>query len=130
MLYKVAFISIVSVLVIAVIIKIVELENKKKEIIKVQISLINKCKLYDKVFMVKAIPSGKVAKFVDKKAIMFLERASKVMLIVNKEFPGFHFCSIPVSVSYNTSLIADCSNSDRLDSIFDSLNKQFNKDSN
>lgn len=130
MLYKVAFISIVSVLVIAVIIKIVELENKKKEIIKVQISLINKCKLYDKVFMVKAIPSGKVAKFVDKKAIMFLERASKVMLIVNKEFPGFHFSSIPVSVSYNTSLIADCSNSDRLDSIFDSLNKQFNKDSN
>ena len=80
--------------------------------------------------MVKAIPSGKVAKFVDKKAIMFLERASKVMLIVNKEFPGFHFSSIPVSVSYNTSLIADCSNSDRLDSIFDSLNKQFNKDSN
>ena len=126
MLYKVAFISIVSVLVIAVIIKIVELENKKKEIIKVQISLINKCKLYDKVFMVKASPSGKTAKFIDKRAIMYLKRASKVKLVVSDEFSGFHFSSLPVDVSYNTKLVADCSNSDRLDNIFDSLKKQFN----
>ena len=30
----------------------------------------------------------------------------------------------------NTKLIADCSNSDRLDNIFDSLKKQFDKNSN
>ena len=79
--------------------------------------------------MVKASPSGKTAKFIDKKAIMYLKRASKVKLVVNDEFPGFHFSSLPVDVTLNTKLVADCSNSDRLDNIFDSLKKQFNKNS-
>ena len=80
--------------------------------------------------MVKASPSGKTTKFIDKRAIMYLKRASKVKLVVSDEFPGFHFSSLPVDVSYNTKLVADCSNSDRLDNIFDSLQKQFNKNSN
>ena len=71
--------------------------------------------------MVKAIPSGKSARFIDKKAEMFLKKSSKVQLVVSDEFPGFHFTSIPVDVSYNTKLVADCSNSERLDNIFESL---------
>ena len=80
--------------------------------------------------MVKAIPSGKLARFIDKKAEMFLKKSSKVQLVVSDEFPGFHFTSIPVKVSYNTKLVADCSNSERLDNIFESLKNQFNKDAN
>ena len=80
--------------------------------------------------MVKAIPSGKTTRFLNKKAEMFLKRSSKVQLIVSNEYPGFHFSSIPVNVDYNTRLIADCSNSDRLDNIFESLKNQFNKDEN
>ena len=80
--------------------------------------------------MIKAIPSGKTARFVDKKAEMFLKKSSKVQLIVSEEFPGFHFTSIPVDVSYNNTLVADCSNSDRLDNIFEYLKNQFNKDAN
>ena len=80
--------------------------------------------------MVKAIPSGKTSKFTDKRAIMYLKRSSKVKLVVSDQFPGFHFSSLPADVSYNTKLVADCSNSDRLDNIFDSLKKQFNKNSN
>ncbi len=105
--------------------KVSYFNKKQNEIIKVHISLINKCELYDKAFMVKALPSGKISSFEDSKAFMFLKRSSKIMLIASKEFPGFHYSSVPVKVNYKTELIADCSNSDRLDNIFDSLNEQF-----
>ena len=130
MYYKLSFAFIFLLIISFGIFQLLKLEQKKNQVIKVQISLINNCELYDKVFMVKASPSGKTARFIDNKAIMYLKRASKVKLIVSDEFPGFHFSSLPVDVSYNTKLVADCSNSDRLDNIFDSLKKQFNKNSN
>ena len=61
---------------------------------------------------------------------MFLKRSSKLQLIASEDFPGFHFSNIQVDANYNTQLIADCTNSDRLDNIFDSLKKQFNKNAN
>ena len=130
MYYKLIFSLVVVSLLAFILVKLSELEKEKNEIIKVQITLDNKCELFDRVFMVKAIPSGKTAKFLNRKAEMFLTRSSKVQLFVSDEYPGFHFSSIPVNVSYNTKLIADCSNSDRLDSIFESLKNQFNKDDN
>ena len=130
MYYKLFFIVLLLLFVSLGVFKLLKLEKKKNQIIKVQISLVNNCEFYDKVFMVKASPSGKTAKFIDNKAVMHLKRTSKVKLVVSDEFPGFHFSSLPVDVSYNTKLVADCSNSDRLDNIFDSLKKQFNKNSN
>ena len=130
MYYKFIFSIVIVSFLTFIVVKLSELEKKKHEMIKVQITLDNKCELFDKVFMVKAIPSGQTAKFLNKKAEMFLKRSSKVQLFVSDEYPGFHFSSIPVNVSYNTKLIADCSNSDRLDSIFESLKNQFNKDDN
>ena len=105
-------------------------EKFNNEIIRVEINLINNCELFDKAFMVKALPSNKVAKFKDKRAVMFLSRKSKVKLEANKEFPGFHFSSLQVKVNKNIDLIADCSESERLDNIFESLKNQFNKNSN
>lgn len=105
-------------------------EKYNNEVIKVNINLINNCELYDKAFMVKALPSNKTTKFKDKKATMFLTRSSKIKLEASDEFPGFHFSSLAVKVDYAVDLIADCSNSDRLDNIFDSLKDQFNKETN
>ena len=130
MFYKFIFSLGVALLLIYIVSQLFEIEKERNKIIKVQITLDNKCEFFDKVFMVKAIPSGKSAKFIDKKAEMFLKKSSKVQLVVSDEFPGFHFTSIPVDVSYNTKLVADCSNSERLDNIFESLKNQFNKDSN
>ena len=130
MVYKFTFSLVAILLLIYIIVQLLEIEKDKNKIIKVQITLDNKCEFFDKVFMVKAIPSGKSASFIDKKAEMFLKRSSKVQLVVSDEFPGFHFTSIPVDVSYNTKLVADCSNSERLDNIFDSLKNQFNKNAN
>ena len=61
---------------------------------------------------------------------MFLKRSSKIKLQASDEFPGFHFSSLAVEVDREVDLIADCSNSDRLDNIFDSLKDQFNKEAN
>ena len=130
MFYKIIFSLITVTFLIFLVTKLLEFEKEKNEIIKVQITLDNKCEFFDKVFMVKAIPSGKSARFFNKKAEMFLKRSSKVQLVVSDEYPGFHFTSVPVNVSYNTKLVADCSNSERLDNIFESLKNQFNKDSN
>ena len=130
MIYKFIFSLVAIFLVVYSVIQLLEIEKEKNKIIKVQITLDNKCEFFDKVFMVKAIPSGKSARFIDKKAEMFLKKSSKVQLVVSDEFPGFHFTSIPVDVSYNTKLVADCSNSERLDNIFESLKNQFNKDAN
>ena len=129
MIFKAIILSVLLLATTFGIVKIINFENKKNEVIKVKISLVNKCELYDKAFMVKAIPSQKTAKFSDGVAIMYLKRSSKVMLAVNDDYPGFHFTSIPKNVAYNTKLIADCSNSERLDNIFDSLRNQFNKNS-
>jgi len=128
--FKIIFGLVTSVVFFFIINKVLYFNKRQNEIIKVQISLINKCELYDRAFMVKALPSGKVAKFKDKRASLFLKRSSKVKLIASNEFPGFHYSSVPVKVNYDTTLTADCSNSDRLDNIFDSFNKQFNKDAN
>tara|TARA_X000000950_G_C13349684_1_gene431936 strand:+ start:71 stop:463 length:393 start_codon:yes stop_codon:yes gene_type:complete len=130
MVYKFIFSLVAISLVTYIVIQLLEIEKEKNKIIKVQITLDNKCELFDKVFMVKAIPSGKSARFIDKKAEMFLKKSSKVQLVVSDEYPGFHFTSIPVNVSYNTKLVADCSNSERLDNIFESLKNQFNKGNN
>ena len=130
MVYKFIFSLAAIVVLFYVVSQLLEIEKEKNKIIKVQITLDNKCEFFDKVFMVKAIPSGKTARFIDKKAEMFLKKSSKVQLVVSDEFPGFHFTNIPVDVSYNTKLVADCSNSERLDNIFESLKNQFNKDAN
>ena len=130
MVYKFIFPLVAILLLIFIVIQLLEIEKDKNKIIKVQITLVNKCEFFDKVFMVKAIPSGKSAKFTDKKAEMFLKKSSRVQLVVSDEFPGFHFTGIPVDVSYKTKLVADCSNSERLDNIFESLKNQFNKSTN
>ena len=130
MLYKFIFALIALSIVTFLSSQLVKIEKEKNKIIKVQITLDNQCDFFDKVFMVKAVPSGKTARFINKKTEMFLKKSSKVQLVVSDEYPGFHFTSIPVNVTYNTILVADCSNSERLDSIFESLKNQFNKDSN
>mgnify|MGYP007000038190 CR=1 len=59
MVYKFIFFSAAILLLIYTVIQLLEIEKDKNKIIKVQITLDNKCEFFDKVFMVKAIPSGK-----------------------------------------------------------------------
>ena len=96
------------------------------QIIKVQVNLKNTCELSDEAFMVISYPEKKYSYFKDGTTSLFLKRSSKVQLAASNKFPGFHYSSIPIKVDKVVNLISNCSNSDRLDNIFDSLNKQFN----
>lgn len=96
------------------------------QIIKVQVNLKNTCELSDEAFMVISYPEKKSSYFKDGTTSLFLKRSSKVQLAASNKFPGFHYSSIPIKVDKVVNLISNCSNSDRLDNIFDSLNKQFN----
>ncbi len=104
----------------------IKITKYKNEVIKVKIFLKNTCELADEAFMVVASPEKKISFFKDGGTLMYLKRSSKVQLAASNKYPGFHYSGVPVSVSDNVELISNCTNSDRLDSIFDSLNKQFN----
>ena len=107
--------------------RFIELEQYNNQIIKVKIILKNNCELIDDAFMVVSYPEEKIAKFSDGRAEMFLPRKSKVQLAANNKYEGFHYSSLPVKVSKSVKLEANCTESDRLDNIFDSLRNQFNK---
>ena len=77
MLYKFIFALIALSIVTLLSTQLVKIEKEKNKIIKVQITLDNKCDFFDKVFMVKAVPSGKTAKFINKKTEMFLKNLVK-----------------------------------------------------
>ena len=107
---------------------VIEMEKYNSEIIKVNIVLKNNCELVDDAFMVISSPAGKIGKFSDDgKIAMRLPRSSKVQLAANDKYEGFHYSSIPVKVEKFITLEANCTDSDRLDDIFDSLRNQFNQ---
>ena len=105
---------------------VIEITKHNNEVIKVNIYLKNTCELADEAFMVVSSPEKKKAYFKDGVSSLYLKRSSKIQLSASNKFPGFHYSGIPVLVSENVDLVSNCTNSDRLENIFDSLNKQFN----
>ena len=104
---------------------LIEQQEYKNEIIRVDITLQNNCELLDTAFMVSTYPEDKNAFFENKKATMYLKRSSKVQLQASSKYEGFHYSSIPVKVKKSLILEANCTEEGRLEEIFDSLNKQF-----
>ena len=97
----------------------------QNQIIKVNITLKNNCELVDSAFMVSTFPEEKSAFFENKRAVMYLKRSSKVHLQASNKYEGFHYSSIPVKVESNVILEANCTESGRLEDIFNSLKEQF-----
>tara|TARA_Y100001958_G_C20878958_1_gene310023 strand:+ start:130 stop:519 length:390 start_codon:yes stop_codon:yes gene_type:complete len=125
-----SFVTLGIILFIILVLAAYHQQSQKhlNESIKIQITLLNKCELLDKAFMVSTVPPYKKAYFIDGKTSMFISRKYKIKLDASDKFPGFQFTSIPVEVSKNVTLTADCENSDRLEGIFESLRDQFKAD--
>ncbi len=124
---NISLILIIIAAVTTLVFYVIKVEQYKNELIKVVINLKNNCELIDDAFMVISTPGKKIGKFINGKVEMLLPRSSKVQLAANNKYAGFHFSSIPTEVSNSMILEANCTNSDRLDNIFDSLREQFNK---
>ena len=101
----------------------------KQSYIDVTIKLLNKCEdLVDDAFMVVSTTEKKSAYFIDGIAKMILEENSKIRLEASLKYPGFAYDGIPKRISKEVTLVAECTTSDRLEGIFDSMREQFNSD--
>ncbi|MEL0099961.1 MAG: hypothetical protein VW907_10425 [Opitutae bacterium] len=95
------------------------------KIIQVKAYLDNRCSLGDDAFVMYAPKQERTARFYDRIATMRLPENATVQLAMSAAYPNFKYDDVPVKVAPEVTLIADCSASPRLKSVFDSMNKQF-----
>ena len=95
------------------------------KIIQVKAFLDNRCSVTNDVFVAEAPEQGRTAKFYDGVAIMRLPEDAKIQLAISKAFPDFKYDDVPQDVAGEVVLVADCSASPRIKSIFDAMNEQF-----
>ena len=95
------------------------------KIIQVKAYLDNRCSVTNDVFVAEAPEQGRTAKFYDGVAIMRLPEDAKIQLAISKAFPDFKYDDVPQDVAGEVVLVADCSASPRIKSIFDAMNEQF-----
>lgn len=94
-------------------------------IIQVKAYLDNRCSIGDEAFVAFAPEQERTAKFYGKTAIMRLPENAKIQLSMSQAYPDFQYDDVPQDVAPEVFLVADCSAAPRLNSIFNSMNKQF-----
>ena len=95
------------------------------KIIQVKVFLDNRCSVTNDAFVAEAPEQGRTAKFYDGVAIMRLPEDAKIQLAISKAFPDFKYDDVPQDVAGEVVLVADCSASPRIKSIFGAMNEQF-----
>jgi hypothetical protein len=96
------------------------------DVIAVSVKLENRCDLNDKVFVAESLTTGRTYRFHNGKMELKLPRKTKLMLTINKSYPGFEYTGVPQRVESNMTLVADCSVSPRLQSTMGAMKEQFN----
>ena len=91
----------------------------------VSIRLQNECTVTDAAFIADAPALGRTSKFHNGVAVMRLPKTAKVKLSVSPAFPNFIYDSIAETVAPEMVLVADCSVSPRLKSIFGAMQDKF-----
>lgn len=91
------------------------------------ITLDNRCKLDDEVFIVLVPETGQTARFHGNIAHMILSENATVKLAVSPLYPGFVYDDLAKPVKEKVTLIAECGQPPRLDSIFGAMKEQFGK---
>jgi hypothetical protein len=91
------------------------------------ITLDNRCKLDDDVFIVLVPETGQTARFHGNIAHMILSENATVKLAVSPLYPGFVYDDLAKPVKEKVTLIAECGQPPRLDSIFGAMKEQFGK---
>jgi hypothetical protein len=91
----------------------------------VTIRLQNDCTVTDAAFIAEAPALRRTSKFYNGVAVMRLPETAKVKLSVSPAFPDFIYDGIPETVAPEMVLVADCSVSPRLKSIFGAMQDKF-----
>ncbi|WP_438997772.1 hypothetical protein [Candidatus Puniceispirillum sp.] len=96
----------------------------------VSVTLDNRCDIEDDVFIVTVPELGRSARFHSSIARMTLPDNVTVKLAISPLFPNFVYDGLAKPVKEKVTLIAECSQPPRLDSIFGAMKEQFGKKSN
>ena len=91
----------------------------------VTIHLQNECTVTDAAFIADAPALRRTSKFYNGVAKMRLPETAKVKLSVSSAFPNFIYDGMPETVAPEMVLVADCSVSPRLKSIFGAMRDKF-----
>lgn len=91
----------------------------------VTIRLQNECTVTDAAFIAESPALRRTSKFYNGVAVMRLPETAKVKLSVSPAFPDFIYDGIPETVAPEMVLVADCSVSPRLKSIFGAMQDKF-----
>ena len=93
------------------------------------ILLDNRCEMEDDLFVVLVPELERIARFHGGIAHMILPDNVTVKLAISPLYPGFAYDDLAKPVKDKVTLIAECNQPPRLDSIFGALNEQFGKES-
>jgi len=91
----------------------------------ITIRLQNECSIINDAFIAEAPEQRRTSKFHNGVAKMRLPETAKVKLSVNPIFPDFVYDGVPETVTPEMVLVADCSVSPRLKSIFGAMREKF-----
>ena len=95
--------------------------------IKAIIMLDNRCEIEDEVFVVLVPELKRTARFHGRIAQMTLPDNVTVKLAISPLYPGFAYDGLAKPVKEKVTLIAECGQPPRLDSIFGAMKEQFGK---
>ena len=91
----------------------------------ITIRLQNECSIIDEAFIAEAPEQRQTSKFYNGVAKMRLPESATVKLSVNPVFPDFVYDGVAETVTPKMVLVADCSVSPRLRSIFGAMRERF-----
>jgi hypothetical protein len=94
-------------------------------LIDVQITLSNSCPVADTYFIAYAPEHGRTARFSNGVANMRLKRGEIIRLMIDPAYPAIQYVGYDEKASRTVSLVADCTSSERQNTITRTLREQF-----
>ena len=100
-------------------------EFQDKEIIRVRITLENRCTLADEVFVVLDESTKIKTPFYGKVAVLRTERSAPLRLWMSPNFPQFRYDGEIQRADEEMIMVSDCDRNPRMDSIMKSMRESF-----
>ena len=105
-------------------------EFQDKEVIRVRITLENRCKITDEAFVVLDESTKIKTPFYGKVAVLRTERNAPLRLWMSPNFPQFRYDGEIQRAEEEMVMISDCNRNPRMDSIMKSMREAFSSSDN
>ena len=103
-------------------------EFSPEEIIRVRVTLENKCTLTDDAFVVLDEEKNIKTPFYGKVAVLYTRKGAPLRLWMSPNFPEYRYDGEIQRAEENMVMISDCDRNPRMDTIFKSMRDQFSSE--